>query len=438
MNDCGQDSVFSCDKDGTCNGSYGCRVYVSGTDCVAQSCNTSTEIYTPVRECDGSGTCKNVATTNCCPHQCANGSYCASSCSSDATHCCGNAICKSSNSKCLTCNSSTTCPNGATCCYGDSCSRTINLAQPALVDETVDVNTVDNKTYYSSTWGASDQFQYTATYGGSAPDRVFHFDTKKDTTTGVLMSVNVVATFDSVIYLRRGPTCGDGGVFQTYNDDCGGGVSSCILDQKLLPNYDWYLYVDGVGSSKGDFTIVFKFEELCTNPTCSCDGSYGETAANNPVECGQEGEYCGNYNELVPSAACNAIAGGCKSVNRTWQYLQNANNEQNYVSWANGSANDKVYKFVAPYTSRGYIQLVPYSTWQPNLLPMMYIYRGATCGGGSGTREYYGWSYSTFGWGSITSPIQFYGGQTYWIWVDGYYEGNLTWAYFHLYITWGM
>ncbi|HEY0706885.1 MAG TPA: hypothetical protein VGG33_08815 [Polyangia bacterium] len=81
--ECLQDPVSGCGRDGTCNGGGQCRLYLSGTQCGAPSCQGSTE--SSARLCDGMGTCKAGTSRSCAPSVCKNDS-CASACAG-ATDC---------------------------------------------------------------------------------------------------------------------------------------------------------------------------------------------------------------------------------------------------------------------------------------------------------------------------------------------------------------
>ena len=54
----------SCGRDGACNGSGACRLYPTGTLCVAASCPTGA-LRTPARLCDGAGTCAATTAASC-------------------------------------------------------------------------------------------------------------------------------------------------------------------------------------------------------------------------------------------------------------------------------------------------------------------------------------------------------------------------------------
>ena len=57
-------AVATCGNDGTCNGSGACRLFASGTQCVAGSCSTGATVVQP-RLCNGTGTCQTSATGTC-------------------------------------------------------------------------------------------------------------------------------------------------------------------------------------------------------------------------------------------------------------------------------------------------------------------------------------------------------------------------------------
>jgi hypothetical protein len=81
LNQCTDAGAASCGNDGTCNGAGACRLYVTGTQCVAPTCTGSTA--TPARTCNGSGTCQTVSTSSCIPFACGTG-VCRTTCTSNA------------------------------------------------------------------------------------------------------------------------------------------------------------------------------------------------------------------------------------------------------------------------------------------------------------------------------------------------------------------
>jgi len=81
LNQCTDAGAASCGTDGTCNGNGACRLYASGTQCVAQSCTGSTLGAT--QTCDGAGVCKAATTSSCTPYVCGTGA-CKTTCTSNA------------------------------------------------------------------------------------------------------------------------------------------------------------------------------------------------------------------------------------------------------------------------------------------------------------------------------------------------------------------
>lgn len=80
--DCPDDGAASCDRDGQCNGSGGCRLYAQGTSCAGPQC-VGGELRP--QQCDGLGSCAVAATgTSCTPYVCS-GNACASPCTSDSS-----------------------------------------------------------------------------------------------------------------------------------------------------------------------------------------------------------------------------------------------------------------------------------------------------------------------------------------------------------------
>src|SRR5262249_19830073 len=63
--ECADQGAASCGTDGACNGSGGCRVYASGTVCLAAKCVSGTQ--TTASTCNGTGTCNSGVSTACTP-----------------------------------------------------------------------------------------------------------------------------------------------------------------------------------------------------------------------------------------------------------------------------------------------------------------------------------------------------------------------------------
>ena len=110
-NNCSAAGASTCDNDGSCNGSGGCRNYASGTVCTSASCSGDDVLNADT--CNGSGTCNDGGTTDCGNYGCSGGS-CRSSCSQDG-HCASGSWCNGS-----TCTSEKT--NGSTCTGNNECS----------------------------------------------------------------------------------------------------------------------------------------------------------------------------------------------------------------------------------------------------------------------------------------------------------------------------
>jgi len=81
LNQCTDAGAAGCGTDGTCNGAGACRLYQTGTTCVAASCTTPT--FTPARTCNGTGTCQTVTSSSCSPYACGSGA-CKTSCTANA------------------------------------------------------------------------------------------------------------------------------------------------------------------------------------------------------------------------------------------------------------------------------------------------------------------------------------------------------------------
>jgi hypothetical protein len=81
LNQCTDGGAAACGNDGTCNGAGACRLYISGTQCVAPTCSGTTS--TPARTCNGTGTCQTVSTSSCSPFACG-ATTCKTTCATDA------------------------------------------------------------------------------------------------------------------------------------------------------------------------------------------------------------------------------------------------------------------------------------------------------------------------------------------------------------------
>ncbi len=81
LDQCTDAGVASCGNDGTCNGAGACRLYVTGSPCVAPTCSGST--FTPGRTCNGTGTCQTASSSSCTPYACTTGA-CRTSCTVNA------------------------------------------------------------------------------------------------------------------------------------------------------------------------------------------------------------------------------------------------------------------------------------------------------------------------------------------------------------------
>jgi hypothetical protein len=79
--ECPQDLVSTCGRDGTCNGQGGCSRYRETTECAPGGCTGDKE--SAASTCNGAGVCVPGKTISCSPNVCMNGS-CATSCSKQA------------------------------------------------------------------------------------------------------------------------------------------------------------------------------------------------------------------------------------------------------------------------------------------------------------------------------------------------------------------
>jgi hypothetical protein len=113
LGQCADNGAPSCGTDGTCDGSGGCRKYVSGTSCTSPICTGSTG--TLAGRCDGVGTCAPGGALSCGLYACGAAGACLTKCASDADCATGN-VCNGTicGKKVL----------GTTCASGSECDST--------------------------------------------------------------------------------------------------------------------------------------------------------------------------------------------------------------------------------------------------------------------------------------------------------------------------
>ena len=113
LNQCNDQGAGTCGTDGACDGAGGCRLYVSGTTCVAGSCAQST--YTPAQTCNGTGVCQAPSPVACDPYRCGTNAMCLAACSSDGD-CVAPNVCISG--QCAKKVLGTACASGGECASG--------------------------------------------------------------------------------------------------------------------------------------------------------------------------------------------------------------------------------------------------------------------------------------------------------------------------------
>jgi hypothetical protein len=94
-NDCAADPVAGCQRDGTCNGRGGCRLYTANIECAARACAAGVE--SGARLCNGLGVCAAATTKACGNFACGDG-VCKTTCTAAtaATDCKPNMVCRDS------------------------------------------------------------------------------------------------------------------------------------------------------------------------------------------------------------------------------------------------------------------------------------------------------------------------------------------------------
>jgi hypothetical protein len=114
---CEDDLPSSCDRDGTCDGTGGCRVYKAGTICAPGSCSVVAGVATEAAAstCNGTGTCTPGATEACNPNVCM-GASCGTTCTLDS-QCrtgffCSAGMCAVKKAQAAACTGSNQCASG--------------------------------------------------------------------------------------------------------------------------------------------------------------------------------------------------------------------------------------------------------------------------------------------------------------------------------------
>jgi hypothetical protein len=111
--ECPDDGVAGCVRDGFCDGTGACAVYARGTICRAQTCAASTVTHAAL--CDGDGTCGATTNDSCGQYLCGSDGKCRSSCTT-AADCVAGAACVNGS-----CGPK---PPGAPCTAGGDCAST--------------------------------------------------------------------------------------------------------------------------------------------------------------------------------------------------------------------------------------------------------------------------------------------------------------------------
>jgi hypothetical protein len=80
--DCKDEGAATCGKNGSCDGTGACQLYVAGVACGVSGCTGSTLTF--AGRCDGNGTCNAPTSQPCAPYLCGATGSCKTICSSDA------------------------------------------------------------------------------------------------------------------------------------------------------------------------------------------------------------------------------------------------------------------------------------------------------------------------------------------------------------------
>ncbi|HEX4406686.1 MAG TPA: malectin domain-containing carbohydrate-binding protein, partial [Polyangia bacterium] len=108
---CPDEGVATCGRDGVCDGAGACRKYAQGITCAQASCTGST--MTLASRCDATGTCPTPATQSCAPFICGANAVCQTVCAKDADCAAPNTCINSSCGKK---------PLGGACTTADECN----------------------------------------------------------------------------------------------------------------------------------------------------------------------------------------------------------------------------------------------------------------------------------------------------------------------------
>ena len=112
-NECPDDGVAGCMRDGFCDGTGACAVYARGTICKPQGCTASTVTFAAL--CDGEGACGAATSNSCGQYLCGSDGKCRSTCTT-AADCVSGAACVNGS-----CGPK---PPGAACTAGGECAST--------------------------------------------------------------------------------------------------------------------------------------------------------------------------------------------------------------------------------------------------------------------------------------------------------------------------
>ena len=122
-NDCPQDPLAMCKRDGTCDGAGSCRLYTAGTECASGRCTGTTEFAAST--CNGSGSCIAGASRTCPGGGTCTGSSCGSSCTGDGScqngFFCDQGVCRAKRGRGVACTGPAQCASGF-CADGVCCS----------------------------------------------------------------------------------------------------------------------------------------------------------------------------------------------------------------------------------------------------------------------------------------------------------------------------
>jgi hypothetical protein len=369
-NECAQDAVSSCQRNGSCSGARSCALYATGTICTAAFC--SGNVSNLADTCNGLGTCVDNGILNCLPYVCnpTNG-LCKTSCGTtvdcQSGYECQGTVCKKSQGG--TCNDDAQCASGfcmdGVCCgsrCGGICERCDLPGRAGFCDPVPAGNDPDNEC-------ATDPVSSCGKTGACSGSRACALYASG--TVCVAASCASASTANRADTCNGLGTCVDNGIQSCAPYICSGTAckTSCDLSSDCVAGYSCKtsthqcLKNDGQPCTAGseclnnaccagycrnlatDTTNCGACGIICqtntgtaTNPcvsgTCSptCNATYYNLDGNNPngCECRQDTYDVTGNNNLTPGSEEISDCGDTRDV---WANLVPSSDNDFYYAW---------------------------------------------------------------------------------------------------------